>query len=210
MPAYDIEIEEALEEGVELVELVTPVRIIPDQNGHVTAIECVRRKMSNFDNTGRRNTSHVEGSNFLIDVDVVIPAVSQYADLPFIRKTDIGVTPWGTFITDPQTLMTTMQGVFAGGDVARGPDEVIRAIADGKRAAVAIDLFCGGTGKLNKGRAIDIPVSVDDDEVLLHNRFPQDMLPVATRTKGFDEVLLGYHKLNAIAESMRCLHCDRR
>ena len=179
-------------------------------NGHVAAIECIRRKMSNFDNTGRRNTSHIEGSNFLIDVDVVIPAVSQYADLPFIRKADIGVTPWGTFITDPQTLMTTMQGVFAGGDVARGPDEVIRAIADGKRAAVSIDLYCGGTGRLNKGRAIDIPVSVDDDEVLLHNRFPQDMLPVGTRTKNFDEVLLGYHKLNAIAESMRCLHCDRR
>ena len=210
MPAYDIEVEEALEEGVELMELVTPVRILPDENGHVGQIECVRRKMSNFDTAGRRNTSHVEGSNFFLDVDVIIPAVSQYADLPFIRKADIGVTPWGTFITDPQTLMTTMKGVFAGGDVARGPDEVIRAIADGKRAAVSIDLYCGGTGKLNKGRAIDIPVAVDEDEVLLHNRFPQDMLPVSTRAKGFDEVLLGYHKLNAIAESMRCLHCDRR
>ncbi len=103
-----------------------------------------------------------------------------------------------------------MKGVFAGGDVARGPDEVIRAIADGKQAAVSIDLFLGGTGKLNKGRTIDIPQSVDDDEVLIHNRFPQDCLPVDSRTKNFDEVLLGYHKLNAIAESMRCLHCDRR
>jgi NADH-quinone oxidoreductase subunit F len=143
-------------------------------------------------------------------VDVVIPAVSQYADLPFIKKSDIGVTPWGTFITDSHTKMTTMKGVFAGGDVARGPDEVIRAIADGKQAAVSIDLFLGGTGKLNKGRTIDIPQSVDDDEVLIHNRFPQDCLPVDSRTKNFDEVLLGYHKLNAIAESMRCLHCDRR
>lgn len=210
MPAYDIEIEEALEEGMELMELVTPVRIIPNASGHVAQIECLRRRMSNFDNTGRRNTSHIEGSNFLIDVDVVIPAVSQYADLPFIQKTDIGVTPWGTFITDPQTLMTTMEGVFAGGDIARGPDEVIRAIADGKHAAVSIDLYCGGSGKLNKGRTMDIPVSVDEDEVLLHNRFPQECLPVDTRIKNFDEVLLGYHKLNAIAESMRCLHCDRR
>ncbi len=210
MPAYAIEVEEALEEGVELVELVNPIRILPDQNGHVAQLEMVRRKMSDFDHAGRRNTTHIEGSNFFIDVDVVIPAVSQYADLPFIKKTDIGVTPWGTFITDSHTKMTTMKGVFAGGDVARGPDEVIRAIADGKQAAVSIDLFLGGTGKLNKGRAIDIPQSVDDDEVLIHNRFPQDCLPVESRTKNFDEVLLGYHKLNAIAESMRCLHCDRR
>ena len=210
MPAYDIEIDEALEEGVELVELVTPVKIIPDLHGHVSKIECIRRKMSNFDNSGRRNTTHIEGSNFLIDVDIIIPAVSQYADLPFIKKTDIGVTPWGTFITDPQTKMTTIEGIFAGGDVARGPDEVIRAIADGKQAAVSIDLYCGGTGVLNKGRPIDIPELVDDDEVLTHNRFPQDCLPVDNRTKTFDEVLLGYHKLNAIAEAMRCLHCDRR
>ncbi len=210
MPAYDIEVEEALEEGVELIELVTPIKIIPNAQGHVSKIECVRRKMSNFDTSGRRNTAHIEGSNFLIDVDVIIPAVSQYADLPFVKKTDIGVTPWGTFITDPQTLMTTMEGVFAGGDVARGPDEVIRAIADGKHAAISIDLYLGGTGKLNKGRVIDIPVQEDDDEVLLHNRFPQDILPASLRSKNFDEVLLGYHKLNAIAESMRCLHCDRR
>ncbi len=210
MPAYDIEVEEALEEGVELVELVTPVQIVGDIHKHVTAIECIRRKMSNFDNSGRRNTTHVEGSNFFIDVDIVIPAVSQYADLPFIKKSDIGVTPWGTFITDVDTKMTTMKGVFAGGDVARGPDEVIRAIADGKQAAMSIDIFCGGTGKLNKGRAIEVPEAVDEDEVLIHNRFPQEYLAVETRSTNFDEVLLGYHKLNAIAESMRCLHCDRR
>jgi NADH-quinone oxidoreductase subunit F len=210
MPAYDIEIEEALEEGVELMLLVSPVKLLSDSHGHVAKIECVRRRMSNFDNTGRRNTAHIEGSNFTVDVDIVIPAVSQYADLPFIKKSDIGVTPWGTFITDPDTLMTTMNCVFAGGDVARGPDEVIRAIADGKRAAISIDKMCGGTGMLNKGRSIAVPESIDEDEVLIHARFPQEYLPSETRAKTFDEVLLGYHKLNAIAEAMRCLHCDRR
>ncbi len=210
MPAYDIEIQEALEEGVELMELVSPVRIHADAAGHVAAIECVRRKMSDFDNSGRRNTTHVEGSNFLLDVDIVIPAVSQYADLPFIKKTEIGVTPWGTFITDANTRMTTMEGVFAGGDIARGPDEVIRAVADGKHAAVSIDLYCGGTGELNKGHGIDIPETIDAEEVLIHNRFQQESLPVDTRVENFDEVLLGYHRLNAIAEAMRCLHCDRR
>lgn len=210
MPANDLEIKEALEEGVELIELVSPVRFLPDDAGRVRQVECVRRRMSNFDNKGRRNTAHIEGSNFLLDVDCVITAVSQYADLPFIKKSDIGTTPWGTFVIDPDTQMTTMPGVFAGGDVTRGPDEVIRAIADGKRAAEYIDRYLGGSGRLNKGRAIDIPKTQDDDEVLIHERFPQEMLPADSRCQSFDEVLKGYHKLNAIAEAMRCLHCDRR
>lgn len=210
MPAYEIEVQEALDEGVGLIELVSPVNIISDRHGNVAKIELVWRTTSDFDNRGRRSTRHIEGSNFFMDVDVVIAAVSQYADLPFIKKTDIGVTRWGTFIVDPDTQMTTMQGVFAGGDVARGPDEVIRAIADGKRAAESIDRFLGGKGKLNKGRAIEIPEITDDDEVIIHERFAQEFLPVADRTDSFDEVVLGYHKLNAIAESMRCLHCDRR
>ncbi|HHY81917.1 MAG TPA: FAD-dependent oxidoreductase [Clostridiales bacterium] len=210
MPAYDTEIEEALHEGVELIELVSPVRFISDKRGNVARIECVRRRLSNFDNKGRRNTSHIEGSNFFIDVDNVIIAVSQYADLPFVKKEEIGVTPWGTFIIDQDTQMTTMPGVFAGGDVARGPDEVIRAIADGKNAARSIDLYLNGKGILNKGEKIDIPEIIDEDELVSHPRFPVELLPVEKRKNTFDEVVVGYHKLNAIAEAMRCLHCDRR
>lgn len=210
MPAYDVEIDEALHEGIELHELVSPLRFISNKHGRVAKIECVRRRLSNFDNEGRRNTSHIEGSNFFIDVDTVITAVSQYADLPFVPKEDIGVTPWGTFIVDKETQMTKMPGVFAGGDVARGPDEVIRAIADGKNAARSIDLYLNGKGILNKGEKIDIPEHTEDDEIVSHPRFQMEMLPLEKRINSFDEVVLGYHKLNAIAESMRCLHCDRR
>jgi len=210
MPAYDIEIEEALREGAELHELVSPVRFVGDRRGRVTKIECVRRMMKDFDNNGRRNTVHIEGSNFFIDVDTVITAVSQYADLPFVRSTEIGLTRWGTFVVDDETQMTTMPGVFAGGDVVRGPTDVIRAIADGKHAAVNIDKYLGGSGRLNKGREIDIPQVFDDDEIVMHERFPLELLPLEKRKNSFDEVVLGYHKLNAMAEAMRCLHCDRR
>ncbi|HHT65942.1 MAG: NADH-ubiquinone oxidoreductase-F iron-sulfur binding region domain-containing protein [Caldicoprobacterales bacterium] len=210
MPAYDTEIEEALHEGVEVHELVSPVRFVSDKRGNVAKIECVRRQISNFDNKGRRNTRHIEGSNFFIDVDNVIIAVSQYADLPFVKKEEIGVTSWGTFITDPDTQMTTMPGVFAGGDVTRGSDEVIRAIADGKNAARSIDLYLNGKGILNKGEKIDIPEIIDEDELVSHERFPIDLLPLEQRGNTFDEVVVGYHKLNAIAEAMRCLHCNRR
>lgn len=210
MPAYENEIQEAIAEGVEILELVAPVRFLAGSNGRVAKIECIRMKLGEFDKSGRRKSVPVAGSNFYIEVDNVIPAVSQYSDLPFIRKDEIGVTPWGTFIINDDTLMTTMEGVFAGGDVARGPDTVIQAIADGKQAAISIDRYLGGKGRLNKGNPITIPELIDEDEIVTHKRFPVDMLSADKRKDSFDEVVLGYHKLNAMAEAMRCLHCDRR
>jgi len=210
MPAYLTEIQEALAEGVEIIELTAPVRFIEGKCGKVEQVECIKMSLGDFDKSGRRKSVVIEGSNFFIHVDTVIPAVSQYSDLPFVRKDEIGVTPWGTFIVEDDTLMTTMDGVFAGGDVARGPDTVIQAIADGKKAAVSIDKYLGGKGKLNKGNPIAIPDNFDEDEVVTLKRFALEMLPAEKRKDSFDEVVLGYHKLNAMAEAMRCLRCDRR
>ena len=210
MPAYVEEVHAAIEEGVELIELVAPVRFIGSKRGKVTKIECHRMMLGDFDKNGRRKAVPIEGSNFLIDVDTVIPAVSQYSDLPFIPKSEIGVTPWGTFIIDNKTMMTTMVGVFAGGDVARGPDTVIQAIADGKQAAISIDKYLGGKGKLNKGAPIEIPNNFSDDEFIEHDRFAVEELAIEQRKNSFDEVDLGYHKIRAMAEAMRCLQCDRR
>ena len=210
MPAYESEVLEAMEEGIEIIELTAPVRIIPGKDGRVSKIECIKMERGEFDKSGRRKTVPVEGSEFYIYADTVIPAVSQYADLPFIKKGDIGLTSWGTFVIDPHTMMTTMEGVFAGGDVARGPDTVIQAIADGKKAAQSIDIYLGGTGRLNKGKPIEIPMNFDDDEVAALERFPVEILDVEQRKKSFDEVVLGYHKLVAMAEASRCLRCDRR
>lgn len=210
MPAYENEVLEAIAEGVEIIELAAPVSFIAGEDGPVAKIECIRMELGEFDKTGRRKAIPVAGSNFFIEADMVIPAVSQYSDLPFIRKDEIGITPWGTFIINDSTLMTTMDGVFAGGDVARGPDTVIQAIADGKKAAVSIDKYLGGKGKLNKGKEIEIPSVFDEDEIVSLKRFPLEMLSAEKRKNNFDEVIVGYHKLNAMAEAMRCLHCDRR
>ncbi|MHC1696372.1 MAG: NADH-ubiquinone oxidoreductase-F iron-sulfur binding region domain-containing protein [Eubacteriales bacterium] len=210
MPAYDEEVAAALEEGIELMELVSPVRFVGGNNGRVVKVECIKMKLGAFGDDGRRKSVPVEGSNFFVEVDTVIPAVSQYSDLPFIPKSEISLTPWGTFVIDNDTMMTTMPGVFAGGDVARGPDTVIQAIADGKTAAVSIDKYLGGSGKLNKGTPIDIPDNFSNDEIVEHKRFQGESLPPEKRCGCFDEVDLGYHKLHAMAEAMRCLHCDRR
>ncbi|MCL2039087.1 MAG: FAD-dependent oxidoreductase [Bacteroidetes bacterium] len=209
MPAYAEEVVEALEEGVEIMQLTAPVRFI-GKNNRVVGIECVKMSLGAFDSSGRRRSVEIKGSNFVLDVDYVIPAVSQYADLPFVGPDEIGVTQWGTFIVDPDTHKTTMEGVFAGGDIVRGPDTVISAIADGKKAASSIDLYLGGNGLLNKGAPIDIPNVFDDDEVIAHPQFEMEMLSPEIRKQSFAEVVLGFHKINAIAEAMRCLHCERR
>ncbi|MDO9592380.1 MAG: NADH-ubiquinone oxidoreductase-F iron-sulfur binding region domain-containing protein, partial [Erysipelotrichaceae bacterium] len=210
MPAYEVEVHEAVLEGVRIVELVAPKRFIQGNDGRIAQIECVKMQLGEFDNSGRRKSKPKDNSTFTIDADMVIVAVSQYSDLPFIKKEEIGVTRWGTFVVHDDTLMTTMQGVFAGGDVARGPDTVIQAIADGKKAAMSIDKYLGGKGLLNKGMPIEIPAISDEDEIVALHRFPLDILGIENRKNSFDEVVLGYHKLNAMAEAMRCLHCDRR
>jgi NADH-quinone oxidoreductase subunit F len=106
--------------------------------------------------------------------------------------------------------MTKLEGVFAGGDVARGSDAAITAIADGKDAAKAIDKYLGGSGELNTGEEIEIPKPTDEKEIVEHERFSMKFLEADKRIDNFNEVAVGFHKLNAIAEAMRCLRCDRR
>ena len=208
MPADSREIRDAMEEGIRIIPLVAPVKFIGKDR--VREIECVRMELREFDSSGRRKPKQVPGSEFSIKVDMVIPAVSQYSDLPFINRDEVEVTQWGTFVTDRDTLMTKMKGVFAGGDVARGSDTVITAIADGKNAAKAIDRYLGGKGVLNTGEDIEIPKPAEEKEIVEHERFPMKFLPPEQRKDNFDEVAVGFHKLNAIAEAMRCLRCDRR
>ncbi|HEX3045624.1 MAG TPA: NAD(P)-binding protein [Bacillota bacterium] len=208
MPADKREIRDAIEEGVKLIPLVAPVRIKGD--GKVCEVECLRMELAEFDSSGRRLPRNVAGSEFTVAADMVIPAVSQYSDLPFINKDEVEITKWGTFVTDKDTLMTKKIGVFAGGDVRRGSDVAITAIADGKKAARSIDKFLGGKGELNTGEEIEIPHLSEEQEVLEHERFPMKFLDPEIRRGNFDEVAVGFHKLNAIAEAMRCLRCDRR
>jgi NADH-quinone oxidoreductase subunit F len=212
MPAYATEVRDCIEEGIEIEELVQPLKFAA-KGERVSKVVCGRMQLGEFGPDGRRKSIPKEGPTFEVQADLVIPAVSQYADLPFIMADEIGRTPWGTFVVDMDTMMTTLPGIFAGGDIVRGPDTVIQAIADGKKAAASIDSYLGGQGILNKGERIDIDSkysSDDGEEVVELKRYPLDMLNPDTRKSSFDEVVLGYHKLTAIAEAMRCLHCERR
>ena len=208
MPADKREIKDCIDEGVEIMELTAPLSF--KGTDRVVEIECVPMVVQGYDTSGRRQVFPVEGLEFSVPVDMVIPAVSQSSDLPFVKPDDVKLTRWGTFVTNKKTLMTSIDGLFAGGDVARGSDVVITAIADGKKAAENIDIYLGGKGVLNKGGEIDIPQGEDDDERVEHARFPMQELDPAARRQNFDEVVNGFHRLNAIAEAMRCLRCDKR
>ena len=209
MPADIREIEEAMEEGIEIIPLMAPVEFIGEK-GRATGVRCVRMELKGFDNSGRRKPVAVPNSDTVIPADMIIPAVSQHSDLPFIDREDVDTTNWGTLVIDNETMMTKIRGVFAGGDVVRGPDVVIQAIADGKKAAQSVDMYLGGTGELNTGEAIEIPDPTDESDAVEHERFRMKFLDPQERTGSFDEVAVGFHKLNAIAEAMRCLRCDRR
>jgi len=207
MPANDMEIREALEEDIGLVELASPLRFIDDGGGKVCGVECEAMALGTFGPDGRRKAVSSGQPNFVVECDMVIPAISQKADLAFAEGA--ALTRWGTFKFDEDSMATSEAGIFAGGDAVRGPDTAIQAIADGKKAAQAIDKYLGGAGVLNKGEEIAINFLGDEEELVELPRYPMDLMSPEKRKCCFDEVVPGYHRLTAMAESMRCLHCER-
>ena len=138
MPASDEEIEAAIHEGIKFEYLVAP-QGVARKDDKVSGIKCIRMELGEPDDSGRRRPVPVEGSEFVIDLDMIMPAIGQRADLSFITN-DIELTRWGTIIAD-ENCATSREGVFSGGDCVTGPWIAIGAIADGKKAAVAIDNY---------------------------------------------------------------------
>jgi glutamate synthase (NADPH/NADH) small chain len=150
MPARAEEIHHAEEEGIQLMILTNPVRIIGDEEGRVKAVECIRMELGEPDDSGRRRPIPVEGSEFIIECDTVIPALGNSPN-PLIPMTtpDLKTTRWGTLECDPDTLETSKKGVFAGGDIVTGAATVISAMGAGKTAARSIHEYVM-TGKVTK------------------------------------------------------------
>ena len=144
MPARAEEIHHAEEEGVEFEFLTNPVRILGDERGWVTGLECIRMELGEPDASGRRRPVPVAGSEFTIPCDTVIVAVGTRAN-PLLTAScpDLELNRWGNIVVDDNG-MTSIAGVFAGGDIVRGAATVILAMGDGKRAAQAIDSYLAG------------------------------------------------------------------
>ncbi len=222
MPAWDVEVDAAEEEGVEMHFLAAPTKIEGD--GRCERLEFIRMELGEPDESGRRRPVPVEGSESVIDVDNVIAAIGQLPNLDCIQKTaekdpdsleaKLGLTHWGTIIADERSGLTAVPGVFAGGDVVNGAATAIEAIAAGGRAAAAII-------RMFRGEAVDaVPPYFNIQEerwdsfpaeeladVVRQERQEMPELPVAERIKTLDEVELGLTEEQALEETKRCLEC---
>jgi NADH-quinone oxidoreductase subunit F len=215
MPANDEEVEEAEHEKIKILYLVAPIRILAE-NGKVKGLECQRMELGAFDSSGRRRPVPVEGSEFVLEVDMAIPAIGYMPDLSCLPQNDgFKTTKAGTLSVDPITLVTHLPGVFAGGDVVTGPSTVVEAMASGYRAALSIDRYLKGQDLYKDRfyeaeRRADVPKAgaEEGEETTVKPRAGMPAMAADRRVCTFEEVNLGFDEETAIREAKRCLRCD--
>jgi len=213
MPAFKEEIEAAIEEGVDIQYLAAPVKVLCE-NGRVTGVRCIRMRLGEVDASGRRSPVPIEGSEFSLDLDTLIPAIGERADSSiFTAKDKLGISRWGTIEVDSSNLTTGRPGIFAGGDAVTGPGTVVEAMAAGKLAAQTIEKYLEGQSldreyALTRPSIYIEPVELSEEELARTRRPKMPRLTRAARKKNFKEVELGLSETAAVAEARRCLRCE--
>lgn len=209
MPAHHIEVEDAEEENVKFVYLAAPIGIT-EKKGRVAGIECQRMELGAKDKGGRRRPVPIEGSEFTLDVDTVMSAISRSPEAEWLDKTEVEIhSKWGTIETNKITGETSKPGVFAGGDGSLGADIAIAAIGGGKRAAFSIDAYLSGQDI----KETHFPGSIEAlVKPLYSNEERQEgaKLKPKERIKGYAEAELGFSEQQALIEGQRCLSCESR
>jgi NADPH-dependent glutamate synthase beta subunit-like oxidoreductase/NAD-dependent dihydropyrimidine dehydrogenase PreA subunit len=212
MPASPEEVEAALEENIKILFLSSPVKI-SRVNNHLQ-LTCNKMELGEPDESGRRRPVVVKGGDFNLEFDAIIEAIGQVPDIP--SQFGLKTTRNNTIEVDPQTLMTSKPGVFAGGDAVLGPASVIEAIQAGRCAASSIDKYLGGTGDISEKLAKrhqyteKVPACTVDPGFQDRDQAVMPCLPVEKRCGSFVEVELGFDEKTAVAEAMRCLQCAYR
>jgi heterodisulfide reductase subunit A-like polyferredoxin len=205
MPGHEWEIVEAEEEGVVIHSSLGPNKIVTE-NGNIAGLETIEC-ISVYDENGKFNPHfNKECELTKISGDTVIIAIGQEADIAGFEELDWN--PWKTLKVDSLTLETNMPGIFAGGDIVRGPASIIEAIADGNEAAASIDRYLRGQD-LKKGREKpQIEIAKTPDEAHEKKiRQKAKVLNPATRKKSWDEIEATLTEEQAIEEAKRCLEC---
>jgi NADH-quinone oxidoreductase subunit F len=234
MPAYAEEVEAAIEEGIRLETLVSPVKIryieaairegihvetmvqpvkIYSQAGRLVGIECIRNQLGEVDASGRRSPVAVPGSEFSISLNTLVVAIGERPDSDCLAPMGLQVGKGGRLHVDPRTFATNREGVFAGGDLVTGPNTVADAIAAGKRVAGVIDRYLRGETLAPEPRtrlpeAFLEPAEVGEEERERAARAEPPAIPVDSRRKNFAEVEMALSAEQAHAEARRCLRCD--
>ena len=215
MPAFEEEIKAAIQEGIKLETLVTPIKIL-SRSGHLSGVECIRNKLGEIDASGRRKPVPAPGTEFAISLDTLIIAISEQPDVSSISPEGedcLQISKSGTLEVDADTMVCSRPGVFAGGDVVTGPNTVVDAIAAGKKAAIVIDRYLRGeelrqpvTKKLPEDYIE--PSMLSDEELDEIRRTEPPRIGAEVRRRNFAEVEMALPKEDARREAMRCLRCD--
>ncbi|MCP4623933.1 MAG: FAD-dependent oxidoreductase [bacterium] len=217
MPANVVEIDAAEEEGVQFQFLAAPVRVIGDESGNATHLEYLKMELGEPDASGRRRPVPIDGSETLIEADMVITAIGQSPEISFTegimeQVMELKTTRWNTIDVDPATLQSNIPHLFAAGDAATGPSLVVSAIGGGRRAARSIHQYVMGQevnanpNELNK----DLIAETIFDQVpgvVKSRRAAMPELPIKDRMDSFIEVDQVLTEETALGESNRCLHC---
>ena len=215
MPAFAEEIEAAEQEGIDLVTLVTPTKVVTE-NGRLVGLELVKNELGEPDASGRRRPVPIKHTDHKIDLDTLIVAISEDAGIDAIgpaRSSGIETTDWNTVRIDPATLSTNRPGVFAAGDVVSGPNTVVEAIAAGKKAAVMIDRYVRNQPLLEPAvpllpRVYIEPSQLEEVSAAQSSRPETPRAPAEWRRRNFAEVEVSFSPAEAMREAGRCLRCD--
>jgi NADPH-dependent glutamate synthase beta subunit-like oxidoreductase/ferredoxin len=212
------ELGETEREGVTMEFLVSPVEIVGDGEGRVSGVRFVRNKLGEPDATGRRRPVPIDGTDFIVPAQTVIPAVSQAADNTFLPVDASFEISRGRMRVDPGTYATNVRGVFACGDFVTGPTTLIEAAGHGKKCAYAIDRYLSGRSSVEVDANVRIVSSWRHEMPEFYDRLPRQHIPVlqvAQRVPSSDphvnfstNVELGYTASQAVTESTRCLMCN--
>jgi putative selenate reductase len=210
MPATEEDKQGAFEEGIILRELVSPARVIRTA-GRVTALECIRNRPGEPGADGRRRPVPIEGSEFQIEADSIIVAVGQSPDLTFLNGSAIRLDRDGSIAVSPETGLAGLPRVYAGGDVVGGPESIIAACADGRRAAEAI---CAEFG-IQFEQLPSRPAKLSAEEITRVKRLrtrkeaqqkPETVSPA--QRSGFELIEATLSEEAARNEASRCLQCS--
>ena len=218
MPANEVEIVAAEHEGVKFNFLAAPTKVVGDENGKVKALEYQKMELGEPDASGRRRPVPIEGSETLLEVDMLVTAIGQGPDVSFIEKEDalkdLQITRWSSIDNDPEIMQANIPYIFTGGDAATGASLVVEAIGGGRRAARSIHRYLSGEEVLPVPKSLrkrHIEESLFDkvDGVVQKKRTPMPEMEVAERITCFDEADLVISEKDALYESNRCLSCCR-
>ncbi len=213
MGSDEYEVDEAMFENVEFQYLVTQVEVLSNDGIHASGLKLIRNKLGDPDASGRRRPVPIKGSDFVLDVDTVIPAFGQYSDASWLQAEELGieVNKYGIPLVDFDSWMTSHPALFAGGDFTQGSRNLISAIGDGRDAAAAINRYLGGVDiPAEAAEEVELPDyrrgMVDNYESIPHEMIPA--LPLKARYSNTREAETGYTAEEAVVQARRCLQCQ--